>query len=367
MKMDGNRIQMLLVEDDGDDAVIIQHFIDSIDTYHIDLDWEPAFEIALEKIVRNNHDLCMIDFRLGAKNGIDLMRRMKRNRMNIPMIILTGKGDRRIDMEAMRFGAADFLEKASLTSELLERSIRYTIERNRTLSELRNARERLRMLSIKLIDAQERERRLIAQELHDSIGSGMTAIKFALEAKIESMDKDNLPSSGISVEQILSMVQETVEETRRIGAKLRPSILDDLGLVQTIGWLCRNFQTLHPNIRIRQSVDIKESDVPESLKTVVYRILQETLNNVAKHSGADLVDLLLGIQNGYLELKVRDNGKGFNKKDAIFRVRSTGGMGLEGMQNRVELTNGKFEVDSWIGEGTTVWATLPIFPPDLFQ
>lgn len=89
---------MFPVEDDGDDGVIIRHFIDSIDKYHIDLDWAPAFEIALEKIARNTHDLCMIDVRLGAKNGLDLIRMMKRSRMNIPMIILTGKAYRRLDM-----------------------------------------------------------------------------------------------------------------------------------------------------------------------------------------------------------------------------------------------------------------------------
>jgi signal transduction histidine kinase len=283
------------------------------------------------------------------------------------VVISTGKGAREVDMEAMRQGAADYIEKSSLTPDTFERCIRYNMERSRVLNELRNARQRLRALSGKLVDAQERERRLIAQELHDSIGSGMTAIKFALESKIESMDKDHPPSRGISVEKILSMVQETLEETRRISAKLRPAILDDLGLVLTIRWVCRNFQGLHPRIRIRQAVEIQESDVPESLKTVVYRILQEALNNVAKHSSADAVDLFLRKKDGALELQVQDNGTGFDKKAVFSEVRPTGGMGLEGMQDRVEFADGTIDIDSRIGEGTTVRVTLPIFPPNPFR
>ena len=365
--MNVKRIHLLLVEDDEDDAVIFRRIIDSIRNWRIDIDWASTFEAAVDKTARNFHDLYMIDFQLGESSGLDLIRMMNQNGSNIPMIMLTGKADRSIDLAAMATGAADYLEKANLTPELLERTIRYSIERNRALTELRNARERLRKLSAKLIDAQERERRLIARELHDSIGSGMTAIQFALQSKLESMDTECPPSQGISVEQILAMVRETIEENRRISAKLRPSILDDLGLVQTIGWMCRNFGNIHPDIRLRQEIGIKESDVPESLKTVIYRILQEALNNVAKHSNADTVDLSVKRTERRLELEVRDNGRGFDMEELPSSMGPEAGMGLEGMQDRVEFTDGRFEIVSQKGKGTTVRAAWPIFPPIPFQ
>ena len=105
MTMDINRIHLLLVEDDEDDAVVFRNLIDEIDNWHIDLDWAPTFKTALEKTYENSHDLCMIDFRLGGKNGVDLIWMMKANGLNIPMIMLTGKADRSIDLQAMASGA----------------------------------------------------------------------------------------------------------------------------------------------------------------------------------------------------------------------------------------------------------------------
>jgi len=305
---------------------------------------------------KESYDICIADYRLGAENGIDLMRRLIDKGCTWPVVIATGKGAREIDIEAMRQGAADYIEKSSLNPDTFERCIRYNIERSRALTKLRNARERLRKLSGKLVEAQEREQRFIAQELHDSIGSGLTAIKFALEAKIVSMEEDSPPAGEISVEKILSMVQDAIEETRRISAKLRPSILDDLGLVQTIRWMCRNFQTLHPKIHLRQNIGIEESEVPESLKTVIYRILQEALNNVVRHSNADAVDLSVTKADERLELEVRDNGRGFDNKDVFSEVRPNGGMGIEGMQDRAEFTDGTFEIVSRKGGGTRVRA-----------
>ncbi len=365
--MNEQKIRVLLVEDDEDDYVVVRDLLKALPDWEAQLDWAQSCQAALERAEAESYDICFVDYRLGEENGIDLMRRLIGNGLSCPVVIATGKGTREIDAEAMGEGAADYIEKSSLNPDTLERCIRYNIERNRVLSQLRSARNRLRELSVKLIEAQERERRLIARELHDSIGSGMTAIKFALESKIESMKNDPPSSTGIPIEKILSMVQDAMEETRRISAKLRPSILDDMGLVQTIGWMCRDFEALHSNIRIRQEIGIEESDVPESLKTVIYRILQEALNNVAKHSGADRVDLSVRKTDRRLEVTVRDNGRGFDREGAGSDVRPTGGTGLEGMQDRAEFTEGTFEIDSNVGAGTTVRAAWTIFPPALFQ
>ena len=134
----------------------------------------------------------------------------------------------------------------ALTIQALENEI--TINR-RTETELRQTQKQLRELSRKILDAQENERRLVAQEIHDSIGGSLAAIKFALEEKLEGMGQ--VPSSEvISVEKIISFVDEAIKETRRISARLRPSLLDDLGLLATISWTCREFENLYPAIQI---------------------------------------------------------------------------------------------------------------------
>jgi signal transduction histidine kinase len=122
------------------------------------------------------------------------------------------------------------------------------------------------------------------------------AVKFALERKVDQMGAGNAPP-GISLEDILSMVQNGVEETRRIMTNLRPSILDDLGIMATVNWFCREFQKVYPHFRIERRIEIQEQEVPEGLKIVIFRILQEAMNNIAKHSQGKAVVLALEKKN----------------------------------------------------------------------
>ena len=146
--------------------------------------------------------------------------------------------------------------------------------RKRMEEALQESEKGLRLLSSQLLAAQENERKWIAQELHDSIGQTLVAIKFSLERKISQIGSGKAPP-GISLEEILSMVQNGIEETRRMTTNLRPSILDDLGILATLNWFCREFQKIYPHFQIQKEIDIQEEEVPEDLKIVVFRILQE--------------------------------------------------------------------------------------------
>ena len=167
------------------------------------------------------------------------------------------------------------------------------------------------------------------------------------------------PSEGISLEKIISYVDEAINESRRISVNLRPSLLDDLGLLATLSWFCREFGKLYPDIQIEKQLDVAEDEIPEMLKVVVYRVLQEAMNNVAKHSDAKRVRLNLVKRHNRIELDVADNGCGFDPEEKFSEKLTVGGFGLLGMRDRTILCDGKFEIASEKGKGTTVHISLP--------
>jgi len=349
-------IRILLVEDDEDDYVIIRDVLSQIQGHSFQLDWVSTYEDALDRAASNSHDICLMDYRLGEHDGIQLTRNFLRHGFQAPIILLTGLGSQEVDMQAMREGAADYLEKIDLGPELLERSIRYAIDHSKTLAALRESEQKLRLLSAKLLEAQENERKIIAQELHDSVGASLSAVRYGLEEKLHRMGKDNSPPEGISLEQIKGIVVETIEEIHRISSNLRPSTLDDMGLLPAVRSVCRELQEVHKGIQIETRLDAREEEVPEPLKIVIYRILQEALNNVFKHSQADTARVTLKKIGKTLELTVGDNGRGFAAEKRLSQGERTGGMGLLGMKERVELSNGSFRILSGEGKGTTLQA-----------
>jgi PAS domain S-box-containing protein len=222
---------------------------------------------------------------------------------------------------------------------------------------LRESEKELRLLSGQLLTAQEQERGRIARELHDGIGQSLSAIKFKIEDALGQMGKDVAESSVNSLNSLIPIIQSTVEEVRRITMDLRPSTLDDLGILATIGWFCREFQETYATVRIEKEIGLGESDIPESLKIVIYRVLQEALNNVAKHSGADSVTIFLTKRDNTLELTIEDNGCGFDLKEAFDIDGSKRGFGLGSMKERTELSGGSFSLESIRRKGTTVQAS----------
>ncbi len=229
-------------------------------------------------------------------------------------------------------------------------------ERLKVEIELRESENRLRELSTALLNAQERERKLIAQEIHDSLGASLAAAKFKVEAVLSDVGGGN-PQTRAALENVIPLIHGTIEEARRIQMSLRPSILDDLGILPTINWSCRQFESIYPAIRVTKEIDVEEDEVPESLKIVIYRVLQEALNNIAKHSKASSVNLLLRKMDGAIELGIQDNGQGFDRREAQSRIDTIRGLGLDSMKERTELSGGTFSIESRKGAGTVIRAT----------
>ena len=217
---------------------------------------------------------------------------------------------------------------------------------------LQESESRLRHLSSQLLTVQENERKRISREIHDSIGQTLAAIKFGLENKLNQIGKGPAPP-GVSLESIISLAQNGIEESRRIQMDLRPSILDDLGILATIGWFTREFQKVYSQISVEKETNIEEKDVPNPLKIVIFRIIQEAMNNISKHSRATLIQLSLGKRGDKIELMIEDNGMGFDLET------SKRGLGLTSMRERTELSGGAFVIESTPGKGTIIHASWP--------
>jgi PAS domain S-box-containing protein len=231
-------------------------------------------------------------------------------------------------------------------------------ERKEAERALRDSEHRLRLLSSQLLAAQENERKRIAGEIHDSISASLSAIRFVVE-NIHDQSKQAAVGPE-SLELLITRIEQTIEDTRRIMADLRPSVLDDLGIVPATQWFCREFQKTYSRICIEKQIDIEESDFPDLLKTPIFRIFQEALNNVAKHSKATFVNLCLRKTDDGIELVIQDNGEGFDLEKAQSQENSGKSLGLTSMRERVELSGGSFSIESTGGKGTVIRAWWPI-------
>ncbi len=215
----------------------------------------------------------------------------------------------------------------------------------------------LRRVSSRLLKAHEEERRRIALELHDGIGQALGAIKFSLESAIHQTHGDASSSPTERFEPVVAMLDGTIEEVRRLQRNLRPSMLDDLGILSTVSWFCREFEAVYPDITIEKEIHIEEETVPKPLKIVIFRIIQEAFNNISKHSQADSARLSLKTVDGMILLTMHDNGGGFDSTSPGFKEHSGNGLGLTGMKERAELAGGSFSLESAPGAGTTLCAS----------
>jgi len=221
---------------------------------------------------------------------------------------------------------------------------------------LRRSERELGALSEKLLLAQEAERKRIALELHDGIGQSLSAIKFGVESALQACGEKTPQQNGKYLQSVVDKLRDAINEVRSISMGLRPSMLDDLGLVATLGWFCREFESLYPTIRIEKRVELEEFEIPDVLKIVVFRIVQEALNNIGKHAGASAVSIALARTGGTLKLRIEDDGRGISSE--AFRVAK--GLGLSSMKERAKLSFGHLTVDSGHDTGTVVQVVWPL-------
>ena len=181
-------------------------------------------------------------------------------------------------------------------------------------------------------------------------------MKFELESCEARLGADQ--ALGRTLHQLAGRMQSVIDEVRRISMDLRPSTLDDLGILPTLGWFMREFGAIYGQVELETLVDVDEDQIAAPLKTAIYRIVQEAFHNVVTHSGARRVSLVLRRRERQLELQVQDDGAGC---DAPARGKERGGLGLATMRERAEVTGGRFSLRSEPGHGTTVAVSWPLY------
>lgn len=224
--------------------------------------------------------------------------------------------------------------------------------------ELNASRDELSMLSAQLMTTLEAERKRIAQELHDSIGQSLSAIKYSLERAVEMTHSRDASAPRHLLMTTIGRVQETVESIRSIAMNLRPSMLDDLGAVSAVRWFCREFGEIYGSLKIHTDFALTDSSVPEHLATPIFRTVQESLNNVARHAQAKNVFVSMRSDRSNLTLEVRDDGIGFDPKEAA--TSKQGGHGLSGLRERAAKTGGTFLLQAKRRGGTVVRVGWPV-------
>jgi two-component system sensor histidine kinase DegS len=218
--------------------------------------------------------------------------------------------------------------------------------------------ESKRLLAIRIIKAQEDERRRIARDMHDGPAQAMSNV--VLKAEIcERMATVDIDMAIAELKELKEVVRSCLKEVRRIIYDLRPMSIDDLGLVPTLTKYIESFKQQN-NLRVELRIRGDEPQIKDSnIILTVFRVVQESLNNIRKHAEATSVSLQLEAIDGNLTMRIKDDGIGFDPSQLFDTAIDGSGFGILGMKERVELMEGSFHIDSSIGSGTTVRVQLP--------
>jgi len=238
--------------------------------------------------------------------------------------------------------------------------LRDITERKVAEENLRQSQKELQILSTKLLEVQENEKKAIARELHDDLGQTLTAIKLGVENSLQEVKKGNLPATASSLNEVIPILQKAIGDIRQVIMDLRPPLLDKQGIISTIMWTWQKLQPLCPQINTQIKITIPEDEIPQLLKITLYRIMQEAFNNIVKHSRAKRVILSLAKRRNQIEFIIKDDGRGFDLEKVLSLENVQRGIGLSSMSERTKLSGGKFFLEAIPGKGTTIRATWPL-------
>jgi len=316
-------------------------------------------------------DLVLLDVMLPDINGVEVCRQIKsrHDTSNLFVVLLSAvevSSDSQV--AGLEAGADGYIARPIENRELLAR-VQALLRIRRAESALRQAHDELehrvaertaelshanaalRALSRRLVEVQEAERRFIARELHDEVGQMLTGLKLLLETSLHPAT----PPEQQTLNEAAGMIQTLLEQVRQLSIDLRPHMLDDLGLLIALDWHFKRYLK-QTGIRVEFQHSALTERLPAQLETVVFRIVQEALTNVARHAGVETVAVRLSAEPERVRVQVEDEGAGFAPEEAMRRGTSTG---LLGMKERAELLGGRFTLDSAPGQGTRLTVELP--------
>jgi len=319
--------------------------------------WLDLLGYELPEVVGRTNQELGLSVDLAARNAIMRQLRLEGRVLNVEMQCRKKSGEiREVILSAVLVRLSDGIDYAlAALTDISERK-RIEAERDLLILEARTAQERLEALSRRLLSAQEEERRRLAVELHDELGQVLTAVKIELE----SLTRNSGPAATPPLSTAIASVDLALRRVRDLALDLRPSVLDDLGLPPALRWYADRFAR-DTGLEVHVAVDAVPG-LPQAVATACFRVAQEALTNVVRHAGARSVGLTLCLGSDTLDLRVKDDGTGFDVA-AARRCASLGGsIGLLGMEERVSHLGGRFDVRS-SGDGTEVSARFPFRSP----
>jgi signal transduction histidine kinase len=316
-----------------------------------------AFESAFTP---GRFDLVLADYSLPDYTGLEALALVRRTDALVPFVLVSGALGEERAVEALRAGATDYILKHGLArlAPAVRRALAERREHERHLATSRAlelSQERLRALSGRLLEVQEEERKRLARDLHDDLGQALTALKIQLE----SLARGGSGPLRSQVEECVNTTTHALERVRQLSLSLRPLQLDDLGLVAALrSHLDR--QAKVGNLIPHFDAGEAPRRVAPDLETACFRVAQEAITNVLRHAKAKHLWVRLYTADGRLALSVRDDGAGFDLDAARRRAVIGGNLGVVGMEERVALAGGAFEMRTAPGQGTALLATFPL-------
>lgn len=235
--------------------------------------------------------------------------------------------------------------------KILTEQAAVVIDRVDLFQHIQKGREQTQRLAAQLVEIQETERRHIARELHDQLGQSLTSVQFMLESAKKGLD----PSKSIKIDDTSEAVRGLIEQVREMSLNLRPSMLDDMGLISTLEWHFGRY-TKQTGVRVNYRFDPLPARLPAEIETAGYRIIQEALTNVVRHAQVEEVFVGIAFQEESLWIEIVDKGKGFGNSKVADQMT----IGLGGMSERALMVGGYLMIESSVHQGTKVVAVLPL-------
>jgi signal transduction histidine kinase len=353
-------LRILHLEDSPADAELVQEALISggIHCVTTRVQNRNEFIAALEA---GELDLVMADFSLPGFDGLTALKLVRQASADVPYILVSGTVGEERAIESLKRGATDYVLKGRLSRLVpaVRRAIReveHRAERRRAEEAREESNRKLQVLSRRLVETQETERRHIARELHDEIGQTLTVAQLNLQALLPQV---NQPSLQPRLRASLEAVERVLEQVHDISLNLRPSMLDDLGLVPALRWYT-NRQAALIGLRVEFLVIPLPRRLDARIETECFRIAQEALTNVVRHARAKAVTVELQQTEGQLQLRVQDDGIGFAVGASQKKASGGASLGLLSMEERAALAGGRLVINSIPDQGTTIRAWLPL-------
>ena len=307
--------------------------------------------------IRQRRVLIINDYQVDhpAKKGIPDGHVLLRRILAVPVFA----HDRIVSIVVAANKATDYVDDDVRQLEAFVSGVQLIMDQRKMESALRSSEMECRLLSRQVMEAQEKERKRLAREFHDGIGQSLAALKYRAEGYIRRVE-DASPEVAREIKSLVKMVRDTMDEVRKIQNDLHPAYIDLMGVLVAISDFIEKFQDVYRSIQVTVKIDISEQEVPDFLKVPIFRIFQEAMNNAAKHSHADQMEVCIRREADRIELAVQDNGNGFDMKEGLALDGNGTSLGLFSMRERAELSGGILELKTAPGEGTMMRASWPL-------